>query len=207
MKIYISFKKESVIKTDTATIGDVARVYCENKKLEKKVKQLQICHSKSKENTKKHEDNITVMDVTEIIEIAGHALSDEETDYILLGEPAVLIRFEEKKSENQTFKVIKIVLICILTAVGAAYGIMAYNNDVGTIELFQKMYDLFGAESLKASHMIEVFYAIGLFVGIVIFYDHFAGKKISKSPTPIEVEMDKYDSDICESLIEKELNK
>ena len=41
----------------------------------------------------------------------------------------------------------------------------------------------------------------------VIFYDHFAGQKLSKAPTPLEVEMDKYDKDISESVIDREGGK
>ena len=50
-------------------------------------------------------------------------------------------------------------------------------------------------------------YAVGLFIGIVIFYDHFAGQKLSKAPTPLEVEMDKYDKDVLESVIDREGGK
>ena len=48
---------------------------------------------------------------------------------------------------------------------------------------------------------------MGLFIGIVIFYDHFAGQKLSKAPTPLEVEMDKYDKDVLESVIDREGGK
>ena len=39
---------------------------------------------------------------------------------------------------------------------------------------------------------IEICYAIGMPVGIIIFYNHIGKKKITQDPTPIEVEMRKY---------------
>ena len=48
--------------------------------------------------------------------------------------------------------------------------------------------------------IIEISYSIGLAVGILIFYNHFSNKKASKDPTPLQVEMIKYDKDIANAL-------
>ena len=80
---------------------------------------------------------------------------------------------------------------------------MAYNNDVNTIELFEKVYEMFGAGDFSEYKVIEISYAVGLFAGIVIFYNHFAGKKFTSDPTPIQVEMDKYESDIDTCMIDR----
>ena len=98
---------------------------------------------------------------------------------------------------------IKVAVICFITMVGSGYGIIAYNNDVSTTDIFDRVYELLGASAYKATNAMEIAYAVGLFIGIVIFYDHFAGQKLSKAPTPLEVEMDKYDKDISESVIDR----
>ena len=49
---------------------------------------------------------------------------------------------------------------------------------------------------------MEVSYSIGLAVGILVFYNHFGPKKLSKDPTPIEVEMRKYETEINQALID-----
>lgn len=36
---------------------------------------------------------------------------------------------------------------------------------------------------------MEIMYAIGLALGIIIFYNHFGGKRLSSDPTPLEVQM------------------
>lgn len=50
--------------------------------------------------------------------------------------------------------------------------------------------------------ILEYCYSIGLGVGIIIFYNHFGPKKLTKDPTPIEVEMRKYERDINQTLID-----
>lgn len=49
---------------------------------------------------------------------------------------------------------------------------------------------------------IEICYAIGMPVGIIIFYNHIGKKKITQDPTPIEVEMRKYEQDVDTAFIE-----
>ena len=51
-------------------------------------------------------------------------------------------------------------------------------------------------------NVCEIAYAIGLFAGIAVFYDHFAGKKMSKAPTPIEVSMNQYVKDENQAMID-----
>ena len=49
--------------------------------------------------------------------------------------------------------------------------------------------------------MIEIAYGVGIALGIIVFYNHFGKMRISDTPTPIQVEMDKYEKDEEESLI------
>ena len=37
----------------------------------------------------------------------------------------------------------------------------------------------------------------------MVFYNHFAGVRFSSDPTPIEVEMDKYEKDVDDTLIDR----
>ena len=64
---------------------------------------------------------------------------------------------------------------------------MAYNNDVSTIEIFEKVYLMSGVDWLMEYNVCEIAYAIGLFSGIAVFYDHFAGKKMSKALNQISM--------------------
>ena len=49
---------------------------------------------------------------------------------------------------------------------------------------------------------LEVFYCLGLAVGILVFFNHIGKKKITSDPTPIQVEMRKYEKDVDTAFIE-----
>ena len=96
-----------------------------------------------------------------------------------------------------------IAFVAVFTFVGSTYAIMAYNNDVNTIEIFERVYEMFGADSARQIKLLEIMYAVGLALGIIVFYNHFAGVRFSGEPTPIEVEMDKYEKDVDDTLIDR----
>lgn len=142
-----------------------------------------------------------VFDALDVVGIIQKEYPDADIE--CLGECDFVVEYKKLEKEG-TVHWIKVAVICFITMVGSGYGIIAYNNDVSTTDIFDRVYELLGASAYKATNAMEIAYAVGLFIGIVIFYDHFAGQKLSKAPTPLEVEMDKYDKDISESVIDRE---
>ena len=59
-----------------------------------------------------------------------------------------------------------------------------------------------GADKPEISEL-EIFYAIGLAVGIILFFNHIGKKKLSDDVTPIQVEMDKHNKDTYDTIIDK----
>ena len=51
-------------------------------------------------------------------------------------------------------------------------------------------------------NILEISYSIGLAIGIIVFFNHIGGRRITKDPTPIEVEMRIYEKDVNTALIE-----
>ena len=39
-------------------------------------------------------------------------------------------------------------------------------------------------------------------MGIIVFYNHFGGKRITKDPTPMEVQMRQYENDVNTTLVD-----
>ena len=79
---------------------------------------------------------------------------------------------------------------------------MVFNNDVGVDEVFAQTYLLFTGTESSGYTVMELGYSIGIAVGIIVFYNHFGGKRITKDPTPIEVQMRQYEDDVNTTLVE-----
>jgi len=97
---------------------------------------------------------------------------------------------------------LKIVGVVAVTFIGAGFSIMAFNNDVDVSRLFAQIYEFFMGKPKEGFSVLELTYCVGLIVGILVFFNHFGGKKFTVDPTPMEVEMRLYENDIQTTLIE-----
>ena len=78
---------------------------------------------------------------------------------------------------------------------------MAYHNDVGINEVFTEVYRIVMNREPSGLNTLEVSYSIGLALGIIVFFNHIGGRRLTKDPTPIEVAMRKYEEDVDKALI------
>ena len=196
--IYIKLDRNNEVSSREVTIGDVASIYCADSTVVNKLKTIRIMkipengrestagnENAKKQHVQKKRYSVSAMKVIELI----------QKEYI-----------DEKKRNHHmaaVLDVIKTVLICIVIFFGSGYAIMAYNNDVGTTEIFEKVYGMITGEEKTDTNWMELMYSVGLTGGIVVFYNHFGSKTFSNDPTPIEVEMNNYEQDLDYALIER----
>lgn len=191
--LYIKAEKNVNLNKTTVTVGDVATVWCSDKSVIAKVKALKIL---SIPDVKKRR---YVVSMIKVIELICEECKNVEVSNI--GESDFIIEYAKNNKRNRPLEYIKVAAICIITFIGGAFAIMAYNNDINVTELFSKIYTLIMGEEHDGFSILEVCYSIGLTIGIVVFYNHIGPKKFSNDPTPLEVEMRLYEDDINTAII------
>ena len=98
---------------------------------------------------------------------------------------------------------IKAAFVCLISFFGTAYTIMAYHNDVGINEVFTEVYRMAMGAEPGGLNTLEVFYSLGLAAGIIVFFNHVGGRRLTKDPTPVEVSIKNYETDVDKTLIEQ----
>lgn len=117
-------------------------------------------------------------------------------------ENVVLQYLPEHYKENKLWEVLKVTVVALILFVGSAITIMTYHEDVSLIEVFSSIQEMFTGEHTKNPNWISIPYSIGIGLGIIVFYNQFGSKKLTNDPTPIQVEMTKYDADIDACLVD-----
>lgn len=79
---------------------------------------------------------------------------------------------------------------------------MSFHSDAQMATVFENYYYIFFNEKVENPMIIDLPYSIGLAVGIIVFFNHFSGKKVTDDPTPIEVEMSNYESEVTDNIID-----
>lgn len=192
--LYMQINRNVEVSKRDVTIGDVASLYCHESGVISKVKTIKLL---SVPDVKKKRVCVSSMLVIKLITEEFPELKVNN-----IGETDFIVDYIKEKPKNKVLQWLLITVVALFTFVGSTYAIMAYNNDVGTAEIFGLIYDRVGYD-LKGSHVLEIAYAAGLALGIIVFYNHFGGKRFGTDPTPIEVEMDKYEGDIDTALIDR----
>ena len=68
--------------------------------------------------------------------------------------------------------------------------------------MFGQLYGMFTGRASDGFTLLEISYSIGVGLGILVFFHHFAKKQGGADPTPLEVEMRTYEDDVDTTLIE-----
>ena len=119
-----------------------------------------------------------------------------------LGEMDTLVHYmPQTKAEPKALAWLKLAAVSAILFVGSATAIMSFHNDAEIPKVFGGMFKLiFGYEN-ENPRLIEVPYSIGLAAGIIIFFNHAFGKKLTDDPTPVEVQLSLYEDDVADTLI------
>lgn len=139
---------------------------------------------------------LSILDVVEKIQAVYPKLEIQN-----LGETDFVAEYSTRPEEKKLWTFLKVSLVCALCFFGSAFSIMAFNNDVSTVKLFREFYTLLTGQPSDGFTILEFTYSLGLAVGILAFFNHLGGRRLTKEPTPIEVEMRLYEDDVDTTLI------
>jgi stage V sporulation protein AA len=145
-----------------------------------------------------HEHSI-VFSILKVIEIIHHDYPDLKI--VNCGESDFIVEYQKSTVKSVVWEKLKLIMIAIIVFFGSAFTIITFHIDVGIQKTFNRFYEQVMGEDKPMVTELEISYSIGLAVGIIIFFNHFSKKKLTKDPTPIEVEMKKYNQDLINTKI------
>ena len=191
--VYIKAERNTQMQTDDVFLKDIASLYCEDKVVLARVKAIKL-HTFHEKLEKRF-----FISMTEVIALIKEAVTGVEVESI--GEPDMIaerVYVEKKRGAPEVLKILLVSLVCFF---GASFTIMAFHNDIGIVDVFARYYELVMGSKSNGFTVLEISYSIGLAAGIIIFFNHIGGRRITKDPTPIEVEMSTYEEDVEKTLI------
>lgn len=192
--LYLKIDKNVRAKGDPVHLGDIATLNCAEKSIENKVKILRLPTQAVKGPGRYV---FSIFDVIQVIQKEYPSLEISN-----LGEADFILTVETEKKSDNILGWCKTIFVCFLSFFGAAFSIMAFNNDIDIAKLFGQLYESFTGNGSNGFTLLEISYSIGVGLGILIFFHHFSKKKNCSDPTPLEVEMRTYEDEIDLTLIE-----
>lgn len=192
--IYLKAEQNAEVMEPQVSVKDIASVYCIDKNVCAKAKAVRVHHFHEKETKRQV---ISILKVIELIEAECGQVT-----VISVGENATLIELVNVDKHKGPVQMLKMLFVAAISFFGTGFTIMAFHNDISINKIFSKIYELVMGYPTDGYSILEVSYSIGLALGIILFFNHIGGRRITKDPTPIEVEMRIYETDVNKALIE-----
>lgn len=192
--VYLKAERNVEVTKKEIFLKDIAKLTCVNPEILAKVKAIKIVQFKEKQPKRAV---ISVLKIIELIQQIDPKLTVES-----IGETDIVVEMVKTDAHKSGVQTIKTALVALISFFGTAFTIMAFHNDIGIEKVFQEYYELLIGEASNGFGVLEISYSIGLSLGIIVFFNHIGGRRITKDPTPIEVEMRLYENDVNTSLIE-----
>ena len=191
--VYLKCERNVEVQSEDVQMTDVGSLQCADPVVSAKLKALKVHHFG------KSEPKRCVISSLKLVELMENACPGITVQ--VLGEPDVLVEWVSVDKHKGAVQWLKAALVCLVSFFGTAFTIMAYHNDVGINDVFTELYRLVMNREPQGMNVLEVSYSIGLALGIVVFFNHVGGRRLTKDPTPIEVAMRNYEEDVDKTLI------
>lgn len=193
--LYIKGERNIELMKETIMLGDILRMECSDREILSRLRKTVILKIPDKQKGR------YVLSIMKVIEKVHEFYPDLEI--ISLGEPDMIITYKQSKKKIPLLHELKTAAVVLIIFFGAAFSIMAFNNDVDVTTLFGQIYELVTGEESSGFTILEITYSIGISVGILVFFNHFGKRKFTADPTPMEIQMRMYENDIQSTLVEE----
>ncbi|MDO5156009.1 MAG: stage V sporulation protein AA [Eubacteriales bacterium] len=193
--VYLKIEQCVDVEKEYVKLKDFATLYCDELGLKNEIENI---HFFQFEKNKKSKMVVSILKIIEEITRKYPNVEIQnigESDFILSYNPTS--KWETLKEWGAT------IFICATAFLGGGYAIMAYNTDVGAKELFSNLSMLFFGNAKTGVTIITIAYSIGLFFGMILFFNHLGGKRLNSDPTPLEIQMRLYEQDLNQTIIQE----
>lgn len=191
--LYVKVEQNVPVSKRDLTLKDVATLYSASKTVVQKLEKEPF-YTIPKEGQK-----LTMFTVTKVYETIHKVYPRITIEN--LGETDFIVEYEGGKKPGKAWEYIKAVMVAAVVFFGAAFTIMTFNEDVNVAGVFEKIYLMVTGKVQTSGSVLEISYAAGLPVGIIVFYNHFKKRDIINDPTPIQIEMRTYEEQMNKAML------
>lgn len=192
--LYIKAARNTEVTNEDVRLSDIAKLTCSTPEVVNRLKTIKVLKF-SKDGECRH-----VLSILKVIEKIHEIYPQLQVESV--GEQDIVVELVDRSAHGKWGEILKIVFVCLICFFGTGFTIMAFHNDIGIVTVFSQIYEFVTGQASDGLTILEVSYSIGLAIGIITFFNHIGSRRITKDPTPIEVEMRLYEDDVNTTLIE-----
>ena len=197
--VYVKTELSCIVSQKKITLEDLCQVYASEEKQAKLVRHVPLFQvSKQQEKQK-----ISISSLY----LIRHIMDDVPGITVVnLGVSDFIVEYQPPKPESKWLGYLKAICVGIIVFFGSAFTIMTFNEDASLNVIFARIYESVSGNP-DGNGWLEVAYSLGLPLGILLFFNHFASAKLSNDPTPLQIQMRQYEQQEDTTIIENAARK
>ena len=196
--VYIKPELSCMVSHKKITVADVCQVYASEEKQAKLVRNVSLFQVSKQEKQK--------FSVSALY-LIRHIMDEVPGIMVVnLGVPDLLIEYKPPEPEKKWQDILKALIVGTIVFFGSAFTIMTFNEDASLPVIFERIYESVSGNP-EGNGWLEVSYSLGLPLGILLFFNHFASAKLSSDPTPLQIQMRQYEQQEDTTIIENAARK
>ncbi len=189
--LYIKAEQMIRVTVPEVTIDDLGDCWCSNSSVLNRCRALRLLRMHGCRQV------FSIIDVIQVIE-----KNCPNVTVSSVGESDFVIEYKPVQTHRKVWEYSKFIFVWLIIFFGAAFAIATFNEDVSVTKVFADIHQMFTGEERFGLTWLEAGYAVGISGGILIFYNHFSGKKEHSDPTPLDVEMRTYEKELYTTMID-----
>lgn len=190
--LYLQVGRHNTVGSGPVLLGDVAELYCQD------AKALSRCESICLMNIKEGRYGRYLVSVKELVEHIGRFCP--ELEIFPVGDSELVLEY--KKQDTSAFlSWVKTLLVSFIVFIGSAFTIMTFITEANVVGLLARIRQEFAGTG-GGMELLEIFYAVGVGVGMIFYFNHFGRWRLQQEPTPMEMELHQYMEDVEETVLE-----
>jgi stage V sporulation protein AA len=194
--IYLRLRKRARIRRGAPIkLGDVAQLLAEPD-------QEAMLLERVLHRPDRSEGNLVLIEILTVIANIRELLPEAAIE--TFGDPHTLVEvYEKRKPANR----VGFAIVWLLLFFGSGLAIMNFHEDVSMPAVHQRIVFLLTGEVVEQPYLLQIPYSFGIGLGMVVFFNHVFKRKINEEPSPLDVEMFKYEESVLQYVITEEYKK
>lgn len=194
--LYLKADKNIWVSCQDVTVGNLGELWCSNPSVLAQCKSLRLMKMSGRR---------TVSSAVDAIKLIEENIP--QVTVCNLGETDFVIEYKPPEKHSAILEWIKFAAVWIVIFLGAAFAIATFNEDVSVLKLFEAIHFGITGQQRTGFTWLEGGYAVGLALGIIVFYNHISRQKETSDPTPLDVEMRTYEKEMYTTMIDNAQRK
>lgn len=195
-RLYLQLSRHNEVQAGTVKLADVAKLYGPGPEEKKKLAAVELMYIE-----KEAFGRYTLSGG----QIAQKLLSEwPQYETVILGDPELVLEYPRPQKKAGIKDWLWTAFVSAAIFVGSAFTIMTFIRESNLDGLFEGIYDHLGMQGTADAHGIEISFAIGMGLGMLLYFNHFGRFRLQDEPTPMEMEMHQYIQDVEETVLEND---